>query len=148
MKEIEVLARGVMVRKGRILLCRNRETGNVYLPGGHIEHGESGKTALGREIAEELGFPAKIGRFLGAAEHTFVHRGRRTCEVNFVFEMSVRGLRAGSKVRSREKKLEFLWVPMSKLSRSALEPRVLRACLARWLNNRSAANWASSYRSC
>ena len=30
---IETLARGVCLMDGRILLCRNRKVGNVYLPG-------------------------------------------------------------------------------------------------------------------
>ena len=37
MKPIDLIARGVALHRGRILVCRNRKKGNCYLPGGHIE---------------------------------------------------------------------------------------------------------------
>ena len=144
MKEIEMLARGVMVRDGQVLVCRNRRKRNTFLPGGHIEVGEPAKTALVREIREEMGLPATAGRFLGAAEHTFVYGDRRTCEINLVFALTVRGLRPGTAAPSKEEKLEFFWMPLSRLVRSGLEPAVLRREIPRWLKGRE-RHWASTY---
>ncbi len=145
MKEIEIVARGVMAGDGQLLVCRNRKKHNTYLPGGHVEFGEPARTALAREIREEMGLSATVGRFLGAAEHTFVHRGKTTCEINLVFELRVRGLNPGRPAPSKEKKLEFAWLPFSKLARSGLEPRVLRKEILNWLKTAPAA-WASTYR--
>jgi len=50
---------GILVRKGRVLVEERRaddtSPGLVVVPGGHVNHGESLKTALGRELREELG---------------------------------------------------------------------------------------------
>lgn len=144
--EVEILARGVLVRGGRMLVCRNKRSKNTFLPGGHVEWGESARNALVREIREETDLKAAAGRFLGAAEHTFMSGGRRTCEINLVFEMSVRGVRPPRPINGAEDHLEFLWVPLNRLRRVGLEPRCLQPLVARWLKKRTPAErWASTY---
>lgn len=59
---IETIARGVCVRDGRLLLCRAKGGKSTYLPGGHIEFGETGRDALVREVKEELGVEEHRGR--------------------------------------------------------------------------------------
>ena len=46
---IEIIVRGVCLSRGHLLVCRNVSRGNVYLPGGHVEWGESSPSALRRE---------------------------------------------------------------------------------------------------
>jgi len=62
---IEILARGVCVVDGRLLLCHTKGARNTYLPGGHVEFREKARETLRREVEEELGVKAKVGRFLG-----------------------------------------------------------------------------------
>ena len=62
---IEVITRGVCVMDNQLLLCFGRKSGIAYLPGGHIDFGETGRQALVREIQEELGRTSQAGRFLG-----------------------------------------------------------------------------------
>jgi 8-oxo-dGTP diphosphatase len=46
----------IVVRDGRVLLCRKRHTtALLILPGGKREHGESHLDCLARELREELG---------------------------------------------------------------------------------------------
>ena len=143
---IEILARGVLVKAGRLLVCHTKGAANVYLPGGHVEFGERAEDSLRREIAEELGVPAKVGRFLGAMEHTFTQKKRRVCEINLVFAVTAAALNPARAPRSREDYIEFRWVPLSRLADSALEPAPLRDLLPAWLAAGSrAARWASTY---
>jgi len=145
-RHIELIARGVLVRDGHLLLCHSKGAKNTYLPGGHIEFGESACEALAREIEEELGRPATIGRFLGGVEHTFVQKGKRHCEVNLVFAMRMTGVKPPRRPRSKEKKIDFRWLPIEQLPDSRLEPRPLRALLGDWLEVRT-SRWASTFRS-
>lgn len=141
-KHIEILARGVFVDKGRILLCHTKGAANTYLPGGHVEFGESARTALCREIKEELGCRAVAGAFLGVVENSFKQKGKLHCEVNFVFKMDVRDVRADRVPLSEEDYIEFLWVPLNRLRAANLQPLVLCGVLGKWLKGRGLdGNW-------
>ncbi len=49
----------------KIVLIKRGDCGIWYLPGGHIEPGESKKEAVRREVKEETGLDFKINRLLG-----------------------------------------------------------------------------------
>ena len=132
-KEIEILARGACVHNGRVLVCRNRKHGNVYLPGGHVDWGEDSKRALAREWREELGVPCKASRFLGVVEQVYEARSGRTCEISLVFEVRCPRLSAKSPPPSAEDHLAFEWVPVGRLMRSGLLPRALAQALPAWM---------------
>ena len=144
MSDLEVIARGAWVQAGDILLCRNRRKGNVYLPGGHIEWGEGARAALTREWREETGLAGRVGRFLGTAEHTFKHKGRRVCEINLVFALNVPRWPARKAVLAAEPKLEFFWHPLTRLKAIHLQPWALQQALPAWLRGRG-TGWASTY---
>lgn len=143
---IEVLARGACVHSGRLLLCHTRGSSNTYLPGGHVEFGERTVDALKREIAEELGVDAAVGKFLGAVEHTFMQKGERHCEINLVFELTLSGMDPNHAPVSHEDYIEFLWLPVEELPESDLEPAPLRSRLIPWLDeSRETDGWSSTY---
>ena len=131
-KEIEILARGACVKNGKILVCRNRKHGNVYLPGGHVDWGEDSKHALAREWREELGVPGKVGRFLGVVEQIYKARSGRTCEISLIFEVRCPKLSATIHPPSAEDHLEFEWVPLEKMEQSGLLPRAMAKQVPVW----------------
>ena len=146
MKTIEILARGLVLSRGRLLVCRHRRKGNIYLPGGHVEFGESAPATLERELREETGLACRARHFVGAVEHTFRHKGRQVCEINLIFYLQLPRRFASTSVPSQEDQLEFIWMPLAGLSRSALEPRVLKRLIPRWgCRVGRAAGWGGTY---
>ena len=117
---IEVIARGVCVTEGKILLCRAKGGNTTYLPGGHVEFGETGREALVREIREELGLEAQTGAFLGVVENSFLQHGKPHAEINLVYALSL----AAGDVKAREDWIEFEWRPLGELG--DLLPAVFR----------------------
>ncbi len=130
---IEVIARGVCVAGGQVLLCQGRKGGPAYLPGGHVEFRETARQALAREIREELGREAAVGRFLGCCEHAFLQQGEPHAEVNLVFELTLPGLEPGGAVDSAEAWIGFRWQPLGRLAEAGFEPAPLAGLLAQWL---------------
>lgn len=141
-RAIELLVRGVLVQNGHLLVCRNRRKGNVYLPGGHIEWGETATQALRREMREELGQGVRVGRFLGGCEYTFMEDRHRIWEINLCFAMYAPRLRAPKAPRSAEGKIEFFWIPLRRVPHSELLPNILRAHIPRWVK-RGCPSWIS-----
>jgi ADP-ribose pyrophosphatase YjhB (NUDIX family) len=115
---IETIARGVCVVDGKVLLCRGKGLPSTYLPGGHIEFGEKGAEALAREMKEETGLDAAVGKFLGIVENSFVQKGRRHCEINLVYEMTIER----RDVRAQEDWIEFEWCAVDDLGSANLLP--------------------------
>lgn len=128
---IEVIARGIIIHEGRVLLCRNLKRGYAYLPGGHVEFGERAAFALEREIQEELGLPARVGGCLLVSEEGFKTGKAMHHEVNIVFHVEQLGEAAlpPERVPSKEPKIGFEWVEPAALSETDLRPATIKAWL-------------------
>ena len=123
---IESIARGVCIKDGKLLLCRAKGGKSTYLPGGHIEFGETGRVALVREVKEELGVDASVGVFLGTHENSFLQHGNPHAEINLIYELKLAdGLDAGS-LRSQEDWIEFIWQDLDDLDSVNLLPDAFR----------------------
>ena len=140
---IETIARGVCVRDGKLLLCRAAGGSSTYLPGGHIEFGETGRQALVREVKEELGVESSTGQFLGVVENSFLQHGKPHAEINLVYELRLgngeRGTGTGEwgmgngelpTLKSQEDWIEFEWCDLNRLEEANLLPPAFRSLSA------------------
>lgn len=132
---IETLARGVLVREGKLLVCQPKKGGRCYLPGGHVEFGETARQALVREVREELGLGAEAGAFLAVTENAFTQEGEPHCEVNLVFRLDIPGIEPETNPAAAEDWIAFRWVPFDAASLRAanLLPAHLIDDLPAWL---------------
>ena len=126
-KHIEVIARGLLISQNSILVCRDPENGHCYLPGGHIEFGETGRAALARELTEECDLKAKVGELLFTDECQFRQDGKRRHEINFIYRLTTRT--EMPKVVSREPDIEFEWAQIGKVQ-GFLPKSTLKVCRA------------------
>ena len=121
---------GILIHDNRLLVEWNDAGNFCFVPGGRVEYGETGPTALQREAREELGEPVKIARLLAAADNLFALDGRRYQEISLYFLMQ---LDATSRLRARDGVFEgtepdtrFEWMPVAALERANLMPPFLR----------------------
>ena len=120
------VARGVIRDGDHILLVRAIGDTMTFLPGGHIEFGESAPVALARELVEEASINANVVEFIGAAENEWFLEGQPQAEINLLFEVET-GLSHRDPVVSNEAHLEFFWVPCEEIELWNLFPESLRA---------------------
>ncbi len=74
----------VVMRAGRVFVARRgpamAHAGGWEFPGGKVEPGESDEAALARELAEELGWPVRVGVCVGEGTTGRVHLVGYLCE--------------------------------------------------------------------
>ena len=126
---VETIVRGVLVDNGKVLLCRAKGGKTSYLPGGHIDFGETASEALVREMREECGVEVEVGRFLGVIENSFLQHGKKHCEINLVYEMTAPSL--PKKIVSKEDWISFEWASSRAFASKRLLPESIRPLAAK-----------------
>ena len=87
-----------LVRRGdQILVEKGRDEVKdetfFRLLGGTVEFGERGADTLRRELREELGAEADVGRLVAPIENLFTYEGESAHEICLVYECSLRDQR-------------------------------------------------------
>ena len=134
------LVRGIFIKDNKVLLSKAKGYHNTFLPGGHIEFGESAKDALAREVEEEMGITCTVGEFLGVVEHKWEEHGILNCEINQLFLVET----LEHEPRSQESHLEFFWCHENDLDASQLEPSPLVSLIKNYMKGDRAIWWAST----
>jgi len=145
MPTTHLLARAVLRDAGHVLLVQADGQSHTFLPGGHVEDGEGLAGCLRRELHEELGVDASVGRYQGVVEHRWRRDGTPQYELNHCFVVDVPELSAQVPPTAREDYLTFGWVPLDEeaLAEVDLQPTPLRRLLVEGTTE-GASWWAST----
>jgi 8-oxo-dGTP pyrophosphatase MutT (NUDIX family) len=140
---IELLVRAVIGSRGQFLIAHAKGASNTYLPGGHVDAGESLKYALARELREELGIATEVGDYLGAVEHAWEDEDGQHHEINHLFEVTSPKLNVDQIPISLEDHIEFLWLSPVEFDEHNLQPSPMRQLLMNW-GPGTQATWLAS----
>jgi D-glycero-D-manno-heptose 1,7-bisphosphate phosphatase len=143
-KGIEHIARGLIISQAigtaRVLLCQHAKKLYYYLPGGHIEPGETAAIALAREMMEEAGEGVCVHELVHVHEHAFVQKDKVRQEINLTHRASLAAEGATLRtVQSKEDGIAFAWLTIEELLRADLRPAALRP----WICEQMALQTAS-----
>jgi 8-oxo-dGTP diphosphatase len=80
-----LVAAGVLVEGGRVLLTQRKAgshlAGAWEFPGGKVEPGEDPRSALERELREELGIEVRVGEIVDVTFHRYEDAGKAVLRV-------------------------------------------------------------------
>lgn len=78
-------ATGVIVKDGKMLVCRSRRFDGFVFCGGHVMLGENSRDAIVREAREELGFDVEIKKLICINENLFPLEDKIAHEISFYY---------------------------------------------------------------
>jgi ADP-ribose pyrophosphatase YjhB (NUDIX family) len=133
---------GICRHDGHVLIQR-ADTDEIWaMPGGRCELGEPSDVTIRRELAEEIGVVATIGRLLFVVENFFTLGGEDRHELCFYYDVSLppdhqlhdkthahRGIAAAETDEQEDVALIFRWFPVDDLMDVPLYPTFLRTAL-------------------
>lgn len=130
---IHILARALIIQGDSFLICKHKD--HYFLPGGHVENGESLIVTLKRELLEELGeFKYTTPVHIGICEHQFVFKENKTQhEINHIFVIEVD---EDITLESKESFLSFEKIKISDLQNIDLLPPQLKPALTQWFRDK------------
>jgi ADP-ribose pyrophosphatase YjhB (NUDIX family) len=132
MENFEICIRAIIRNRGRILVCFHKEKGYYFLPGGHLEFGESIPQALFREIKEELGIKIKKFSLIGLVDNIYEEESKKHHEIDLVFNVTPERVTSESK----ENHISFFFFDKKKFVKEKVLPIALQKAILKWLKDK------------
>lgn len=126
---IEIISRAIILKDNKLLLCKSTKHGNYYLPGGHVEFGESAEAALKREMIEESASEINNLHFVGCFENKWGEPAHH--EYNMIYTADI----TDTSVVSREDHIAFEWIEVSNLRDLLFYPAEFLVAINEWCEN-------------
>lgn len=133
MKNIEFIARVLIIKENKILLCKSLKQGHYFLPGGHIEFGEKAEKALIRELGEESNIEISDLKFIGIFENFYKEDGQSHHEMNILYTGEI----VSREIMPKEKHIDFDWIDMDNLMNVNFLPQKFAGCIIKWGNEKN-----------
>ncbi len=127
-QELELIVRALIIKNRKILVCQTTGRGYYFLPGGHVEFGETMQEALRRELDEELEAKVVRSQFIGGFENLFEQDGQKKHEVSFIFQVDI----DITDIVSREEHISFYWFTMDEFVNENIAPPALKDAIVAW----------------
>lgn len=112
--------RGIVIYNDKILLCKNLKHGYYFLPGGHIEEGESSEQAFRREMIEEIGKVTENVKHVFEFKNSFRQEEKEYNEVVYVYLTTLQDY---ENIKSLENHIEFDWISLNDFSTVNFKPK-------------------------
>lgn len=123
MKNIEAISRVIIRRGEQVLLCKNKEQGRYFLPGGHVEFGDTMADTVYKELNEEMGLEKEQIEnleYFDVLENFYGEGEERRHEINFIFKAD---LAEGGDTSSKEEQIDFEWKNLTDLENINFLPK-------------------------
>ena len=131
----EVIARVLIRKDEKVLLCKSITRDYYFFPGGHVEFGEISQEAAIREMKEERGSVLKNLKFIGLIENIYPEKGKAKYEINIVFE----GEEENDDIENitKEDHISFEFLSPEDLKESDIRPVPLKEAIIRYLEEKN-----------
>jgi ADP-ribose pyrophosphatase YjhB (NUDIX family) len=130
----ELLVRALIIRDRKILVCQTAGRDYFFLPGGHVEFGETMQVALRREIREEIDAKITACSYIGSVENIFEQDSGKKHEVSFVFHVDI----DVKDVISKEEHLSFYWATFEQFLTLKVLPPAMKDAIIAWTAEKEA----------
>jgi len=130
-QKFEIRVRAVIQKDGKFLVCKHKDKSKKYyfLPGGHVEFGETVKEAIIRELKEELVISPKEVSLIGGMEDIFTKEGgEKHHDINLFFSVSFDDLED----KSKEDEIDFVFLTEEEFLNEKVYPLALPRVIAQW----------------
>ncbi|MFA6524939.1 MAG: NUDIX domain-containing protein [Patescibacteria group bacterium] len=134
LQHIEIVLRAIIVFNDKLLMCVLHDQPPIhFLPGGHLEFGETLEDCLRREIKEEMGVEIKSMEFLKQFENIYDVHGIKHHEINLVHKVSL-SIENTEEVKAQEDHISFTWVEIEKMKDVKMLPPVIHQYLVEYFS--------------
>ena len=126
---------GIIIKDNKILTIKMKNNISYCLPGGHVELGEDSKTAILREMLEEIDTPVSISKEIAIAENFYIDKKDfQTHEISFYYivtpenfdKISLGKYKKEENDKGKIKIHNFEWLDISALKKYDFRPNFLK----------------------